>query len=137
MSEPIPERLSRFTPDASVLDRDALLFAAGRASARPNRRWIAVAVGLAACQLLTLGLFWFRPGPAPAPSATLVGPGPSPTAIRPLTSAFPADDVQTWVMRWRLLAAHSDDLPPPTSVGEPEPSPRQLRAFALPASLLD
>ena len=37
MSEPILERLSRFTPDAGRLDRDALLFAAGRESARPNR----------------------------------------------------------------------------------------------------
>ena len=41
MSEPFLERLSRFTPDAGRLDRDALLFAAGRSSARPNRGWIA------------------------------------------------------------------------------------------------
>ena len=40
MSEPILERLSRFTPDAGGLDRDALLFAAGRESARPNRGWM-------------------------------------------------------------------------------------------------
>ena len=46
MSEPLAERLSRFTPDGSGLDRDALLFAAGRASARPNRRWVALAAAL-------------------------------------------------------------------------------------------
>jgi hypothetical protein len=45
--EPVVERLSRFTPDAGGLDRDSLLFAAGRASARPNRPWVALAAGLA------------------------------------------------------------------------------------------
>ena len=39
MSEPIVERLSRFTPDAGRLDRDSLLYEAGRKSARPNRAW--------------------------------------------------------------------------------------------------
>ena len=58
MSEPFAERLSRFTPDGSGLDRDALLFAAGRASVRHNRRWRVVAGGLAASQLLTLLLLW-------------------------------------------------------------------------------
>ena len=47
MSEPILERLSRFTPDAGRLDRDALLFAAGRSSARPNRGWKTLATLLA------------------------------------------------------------------------------------------
>ena len=42
MSEPILERLNRFTPDAGGLDRDALLFAAGResAAARPVRWFV-------------------------------------------------------------------------------------------------
>jgi hypothetical protein len=137
MSEPIAERLSQFTPDSRGLDRDALLFAAGRASARPNRRWMAVAAGLAACQLLTLGLLWLRPGPSPTPSAILVESGPFPTVIRPGGSSSATDDVQSWAMRWRLLAANSDDLPPPISVDDPEPSPLQLRAFALPSSLMD
>ena len=48
MSEPLAERLSRFTPDGAGLDRDSLLFAAGRASARPSRRWQALAAALAA-----------------------------------------------------------------------------------------
>ena len=38
MSEPFLERLSRFTPDAGGLDRDALLFAAGRALRPPEPR---------------------------------------------------------------------------------------------------
>ena len=34
MNEPLEDRLRRFSPDGSCLDRDALLFAAGKASAR-------------------------------------------------------------------------------------------------------
>ena len=56
MSEPFLERLSRFTPDAGRLDRDALLFAAGRGSVRPNRGWITLATLLASTQLLSLVL---------------------------------------------------------------------------------
>src|SRR6516165_4232079 len=58
MSEPILERLSRFTPDAGRLDRDALMFAAGRASARPNRGWITLAGVLAGTQALMLAVLW-------------------------------------------------------------------------------
>jgi hypothetical protein len=53
MSEPI-ERLSQFTPNIGKLDRDTLLFEAGRASARPNRRWQALAAALSGVQVLTL-----------------------------------------------------------------------------------
>jgi hypothetical protein len=63
MSEPILERLSRFTPNAGALDRDALLFAAGRSSARPNRGWKAMATLLASTQALTLIVLWPRPMP--------------------------------------------------------------------------
>ena len=47
MSEPFLERLSKFTADAGGLNRDALLFAAGRSSARPNRVWKVLATMLA------------------------------------------------------------------------------------------
>ena len=63
MSEPFLERLSRFTPDAGGLDRDALLFAAGRGSARPNRGWMTLATLLASTQALSLVLLWPRPTP--------------------------------------------------------------------------
>ena len=56
MSEPFLERLSRFTPDAGGLNRDELLYAAGRDSARPNRGWKALASALAATQALSLVL---------------------------------------------------------------------------------
>jgi hypothetical protein len=69
MSEPYLERLSKFTPDAGKLDRDAMLFAAGRASARPNRRWVTLTALLAGTQALSLTLLWPHP-------ALLVGPMP-------------------------------------------------------------
>ena len=64
MSEPILERLSRFTPDAGRLDRDALLFAAGRDSARPNRGWMTLASLLAGTQALSLALLVAAPEPS-------------------------------------------------------------------------
>jgi hypothetical protein len=61
MSDAFLERLSRFTPDGGSLDRDALLFAAGRASVRPQRRWPLVAGLLAVCEAVTLLVLWPRP----------------------------------------------------------------------------
>jgi hypothetical protein len=67
MSESIVERLNRFTPDGSSLDRDALLFKAGRASARPNWRLRILTAALAATQLVTLAMLrWPRPIAPPA-----------------------------------------------------------------------
>lgn len=66
MSEPesddqrIAGQLSRFTPDRGALDRDALIFAAGRATANKHRGWKALAGALAASQLLTLVMLWPR-----------------------------------------------------------------------------
>jgi hypothetical protein len=69
------DTLKGFTPDGSGLDRDALLFEAGRASAgSPARAWGVVAL-LALSQALTLGLCLLRsperpavPGEPPPPS---------------------------------------------------------------------
>jgi hypothetical protein len=58
MSESFLERMSRFTPDAGGLDRDALLFAAGRGAARSNRVWKTLAAVLAGTQAMTLALLW-------------------------------------------------------------------------------
>ena len=56
MPEPLEDSLSRFTPSSGCLDRDALLVAAGRASARAGRKWPTVAALLALSQALTLAL---------------------------------------------------------------------------------
>ncbi len=89
MSEPFLERLSRFTPDAGGLDRDALLFAAGRGSARPNRGWKALAALLAGTQMLSLALLFQLPTPPAVGFREAVANVPVPPAVlEPTVSAI-------------------------------------------------
>jgi hypothetical protein len=130
MSEPLAESLSRFSPDPGNLDRDALVFAAGRASARSGRPWIALAGALAASQLLTLLFLWPR---APAPD--------HPSEVRAITAPegppTPPDPASWWTLRKRALAGE-EDLPAPTGASPSAPGEPPLRAFdTLPAALLN
>jgi hypothetical protein len=125
MPEEIAEQLSRFTPDGSALDRDALLFAAGRASVRPGRRWPAVAGMLAACQIVTLVLLWPRPAPPPGPlAAPTVPPGVE------LAALPDADPAQLGSLNRRLLQPGGDDLAPPAPVDSLAPAGPPLHALA-------
>jgi hypothetical protein len=126
MPEPLIERLSRLTPDGTGLDRDALLFAAGRASVRPNRRWAALAAALGASQLLTLVLLWPRPlPPAPVPIANTEPPA--------ATERAPS---ASWKSPDRMVAAEGP-RPRAVSVEHLVPPAPPLYAFgAPPASLL-
>jgi hypothetical protein len=128
MSRPIAELLSRFTPDGTALDRDALLFAAGRASARPNRAWIVLAACLALSQAVTLAALTFRPaGPVPSPlsrdavvpAATDDGPAASPVPDGPV------------VLRPRA-GVGMDDLPRPNGYDDlvPDAPPLTARSTA-------
>ena len=56
--DPVTDSLARFTPSAPGLDRDAILFAAGRRAARGSWVWKALAVTLAVSQLVTLVALW-------------------------------------------------------------------------------
>lgn len=131
MSEPIAELLSRFTPDAGGLDRDALLFAAGRASARPSRRWIALAGALAASQLLTLVLLWPQPAVVNAPmivdkAPPKVGPAPH-KEPSPEPSPSPSSLL---VLQQQFL--EKGDLPAPQHFsGDMVPDAPPLRAFSI------
>ena len=121
-------RLSRFTPDAAGLDRAAVLFAAGRASARPSRRWMALAGALAISQLFTLGMFlWPRPAqpgpgpvPFPTPLASTEQPAPDPVSV----------PSQLWLLREQALATDGN-LPEPPPIDMPAPVDPPLRAFGL------
>ena len=131
MSESLAERLSRFTPDGSGLDRDMLLFAAGRASVRSGRRWKAVAAVLAASQLLMLGLLW------PRTSAVPLTPPTAPIVVAPLSPAPMSEDSQSsWAMRGRLLNDQGD-LPPPAALDNLVPDDPPLRASSAPTALLN
>jgi len=131
MPEPFAERLSRLTPDGAGLDRDALLFAAGRASARPNRLWQALAAALAVGQVVTLVLLWPRPPDAPPPPA--VAPTPAPAVEPPPATPEPP---RSWAFGPRL-ANEPGDLPPPAASGVLVPDDPPLRAFSAPNALLN
>jgi hypothetical protein len=137
MREPIIERLSRFTPEGSGLDRDAILFAAGRASARPNRGWMALAGSLAVCQLVTLAILW--PRPMPAGDSTL-GPiadrSATPAASEAKLEAIQQkrDESELWSRNRRMLLAADAELPPPITITGPmAPSDPPLHAYSAAA----
>lgn len=131
--DPFLERLSGFTPDAAGLDRDALLFAAGRASARPSRRWQALAGTLAACQLLTLGLLlWPRPAPPTDEGLPIFRePVAVQEADRPPSTPAPG----ALALRDRLFAAEAKS-PPPLPADALLPAEPPLRAFGAPPPAL-
>jgi hypothetical protein len=132
MSEPI-DRLSRFTPDAAGLDRDRLLFEAGRASARPHRRWRALCAGLAASQLMTLtALCWPRSGALPAEHRTPVAAEPAPAPV-----VADRDEPSLWRLRDEILA-NDGRAPAAAPVAHLVASEPPLHAFGtVPKSLLE
>src|SRR5262249_5728763 len=117
MSEPILERLSLFTPDAGRLDRDALLFAAGRASARPNRGWMTLASLLAGTQALSLALLLPHSRPSVEKSTVSIADVPAPSLPpRP---------------RPRPRALRHPGSPPTQACGRP-PGPSRSRRQGVP-----
>jgi hypothetical protein len=99
------DRLSRFTPNAPSLGRDAILFAAGRRSARASSTWKAAVALLAASQTITLIALWpTRP--------TTVVPVVSPPALTPVSEPMispPSPPTNVWT-----VAAGPDLLDAPT-----------------------
>jgi hypothetical protein len=127
MSESLEERLSRLTPAATGLDRDALLFAAGRASVRPPRHWQVLTGLLAATQLATLALLWSRPVlPTSSAPAPVVEHSP---VVLPEEPAPPLDPSELGVLRTSYLLSQKDDLPMPAPIENVAPDPPPLRAF--------
>ncbi len=75
MSEEVIGKLESFTP--TLPDRDAILFAAGRASAKPSPVWKRLAAVLATTQVLTLAL-WLNSRLSP-PAEVSAPPSAEPT----------------------------------------------------------
>ncbi len=107
--DPLIRQLSKFTPNSGGLDRDAVIFAAGKASGKPSCRWKALAGTLALSQVMTLGLFLW-----PA-NASITPVTVQPTFVAAESQMPPEtknDDLRKyWQLREQLL---SDDgtLPP-------------------------
>jgi hypothetical protein len=130
MSEPFIERLSRFTPDAGGLDRDALLYAAGRASARPNRAWIAMTAALALAQPLCLVLLWpYLVSPTAHVSVDMVSL-PAPPARIESPSPDSSENAGLWSARYNLSEADAEHSPVPAQAVTFVESAPPLRAFA-------
>jgi hypothetical protein len=131
MSESFSEHLSRFTPDGTGLDRDALLFAAGRASARPNRRWLALCGTLAASQLLTLALLCWPTTPVPPM------PNTAPMFVDNPPAAPSSEEPSLWSLRNRDFTTEADP-PRPTPLANLVADEPPLHAFgAFPPALLN
>jgi hypothetical protein len=135
MSEPFLDRLSRFTPDSGRLDRDALLFAAGRSSARPARGWIALASLLTGTQALSLVLLWPRPTLPTGRSIVPVASGSTPPAALELPPSEASANPGLWTARHRLRESKTE-APPAGEVSLIDGGP-PLRAFPPPRSLLN
>jgi len=107
MPGPLEDRLSRFTPSPGGLDRDGLLFAAGRASARPGRKWPTVAALLALSQALTLAL--------------LVAGTPTPPRTEPpaeVVPDVPSESVPPSPLILRNWPSAFDEMPVPEPVSD-------------------
>jgi hypothetical protein len=128
--DPLAERLRKLSPDRSGLDRDALLFAAGRAAARPNRRWQALAAALAACQLICLSLLWPRSLPQALPISGATLADDSVTG----SPRFVGTDLpdEPGVLRAGMLT-DGGDRQPPMPKGPLVPDRPPLRVFPMPA----
>lgn len=126
MSDRFTERLSGLTP-AHALDRDRILIAAGRASARPNRLWIALTAALACSQALSLAVMVRAPRGVQVPRAADVTPlAPVLPAAEPQSEPEPPDAL---IARRRALESDGTSLPL-EYISDLDPQPAPLRAFA-------
>lgn len=132
MSESFAERLSRFTPDSSGLDREALLFAAGRASVRPQRRWQLLAGMLAACWLLTFVTLWPR---TPSPLSAALSLASHPSTDRVPEEEPLSNPPHQWTPRMHLLSRDLEQAEPPSDEPMVPPEP-PLRAFGTSPALI-
>ena len=124
------ERLRKFTPAAGRLDRDEVLFRAGRASARTPRGWKVSCGVLAVSQAATLGLWWgTRPTPPvpPMPPAVVV-PDAVPAPLPAPSGPAPVVEPSSYLALSRSW--NPDAPPPPAPPSGPSRPERPLTAGA-------
>jgi hypothetical protein len=119
--DPLLEQLARFKPSSGAIDRDALLFDMGKASASKTRWWKFAVLLLSACQVATLSV-WLAGLAGEKPSSAVPGNAVEQKMDIPTTPA-PSDAPELsgsyleMVRRWE-----HNGLPPPAPVADPEPS---------------
>jgi hypothetical protein len=124
MPEDVTRDLTAFTP--AGLDRDAVLFAAGRAAARRWAGWKWLAIGLVVTNAVTLGgLLW--PRPTVDPSTPVVSPDQPPAEPPP---AFTPEPYSYLALRHDAARPAAFD-PGPSAPAEPL-TPRAINEFRIP-----
>jgi hypothetical protein len=109
--DPLINKLARFTPTSATVDQAALLFAAGRASARTPWLWKVAVAGLLLTNLGWLSLLIFRqnittgPTPNSQPEAVPVAI-PQADPPPPATNSLPSSSDDPW--SYRSLASIDD-----------------------------
>ncbi|MFO0848724.1 MAG: hypothetical protein U0871_09240 [Gemmataceae bacterium] len=78
MPEDVIRKLAGFTPAPPAVDRDELLFQAGRASAPSPRWWRRATAALLVTQAVTLGAWLAGPSRTPTAVPTDIAPAPAP-----------------------------------------------------------
>lgn len=135
MNDLLVKKLRRFTPDPVGLDRDALLFQAGRASVRPQRWWPALAGLLALSQTATLLHFLTR-SPEPSSSIIVEPKHESPaSSLEPIESPA-SEEPRQWTYRRATMNADVDDLPKQQPIENAIASGRPLGVISY-SSVLD
>jgi hypothetical protein len=118
--DPLVDRLARFRPTSAGIDRDGMLFAAGRASAPRGRAWKILAAVLAISQTATLaGWLAFPRTESPRVSRPIAIEPQSNMPMPPSTESqpMPGSSDGDWA-RWR----DPDNLPSPSAAADPGPS---------------
>ncbi len=120
------EKLARFSPASSSIDRDAMLFAAGRASAPRTRGWKATA-GVLACSQVVMVAMWFSVLRSPSPqvlSNTLLAAN----ANSRTTSDGPVSQLSDDSYANLMHQMEAGVLPPPRPIEDPVPAQPILSA---------
>jgi hypothetical protein len=118
--DPLIDKLAHFNPVSSTIDRDAMLFAAGRASASRSRGWIALASMLACSQVATLAFLItsVRNGQIPSPNGLSVAQMPfESSADQPSAQQLAADSYGQLMRQWE-----ENGLPLPKPIMDPVPA---------------
>ena len=117
--DPLLGKLARLAPTTAGIDRDAMLFACGRASAPKAGRWKVAAAALVLSQVAVLGVWLGGVQPFRASNRPLIAHNEAPAATSPVRESEPlaADAYGRLVQSWE-----PDELPPPPAMADPPPS---------------
>ena len=109
--DPVFDRLDRFTPDASTIDPAAILFRAGRASARTPWGWKLTVAGLLVTNVVTAVALGYRSPADPDPIPTPVLVPVIPPALESTPAPEPTSPLSPWSYAAMMGITDADQLP--------------------------